>query len=124
MMLRPEFVIRLERRDECGVPFRYPACTPPDPAAPTSVYHDIRAGIAHFQVVAAWFQMRAGLVPKTLATIADARRQQIFPECLAGNGGDRLPIHDHIHLHRLAALRIVRRPSRDACIRECIYATN
>ena len=75
MIFRLEFVICLERREECGLPFRYPAFTPPDPVAPALGNYQIRAGITHLQIVAAWFQVRAGIETKTSAAIANTSRQ-------------------------------------------------
>src|SRR5580658_8802740 len=121
MLLRLEFVVRLQSRNERRSLFRYPSFAPPDPVAPPFGHYQIRAGIAHFQAVAAGFQMRAGVVPKSLAAVPDARRQQVFPEYFAGNCSHRHRVNDDLNRDPPGELRIVGGPSGHARIREYIY---
>src|ERR1700690_2880484 len=115
MMLRPEFEISLKRREERGFPFRYPALAPPHPVTPPSRDKQTGAGIAHFQTVAAGFQMCGGIENKPFAAISDASRKQIFAEGYAGDSRHQRRIDDYVDLNRLLMIGIVGSPSGDAC---------
>ena len=67
--------------------------------------------------------MRAGIETESFAPIANAGREQVFPEYFAGNGGYQQRIDDDIDLNRLGA-GIVGSPSGNARLREYIHTAN